>query len=383
MNGATANMRLKKAQENRFTKRERVKMNTKMKWPSFPGSKSFTPLVLVGLVFWSFVIPPRLQAASSIREQLLAEARREGTIDAFLPSTVSPQGARELGDAFNRNYSLNVRFTYHPSANALVQIGKVVSWGAAGIPPEWDVMAGITDAQHGTLYLKKLHKTFDYRTLGVDAKAIRYDGGTVVFANQIVLPGYNKQFVSPHDAPKRWEDLLDPKWKGGKLGVHTATHHFARLAVGLWGEKKTTEYVKALAKQEPIRGGPGEMYMRLQMGEVLVVSTVTDSTITQAKRTGAPVVFAEELEPVISPEFQAGVLKNARHPNVGHLFVAFLATSQEAQRIWMKYGGQTSAYIPGTPTYEYLKGKKVLFMTADQVTDIDKLSIEYAKILGF
>jgi ABC-type Fe3+ transport system substrate-binding protein len=75
---------------------------------------------------------------------------------------------------------------------------------------------------------------------------------------------------------------LDPKWKGGKLGMSAATHHIARLAT-LWGESKTTEYVKALAAQQPILGPLGTIYSRLQLGEVLLAITLTDSFVHQAK----------------------------------------------------------------------------------------------------
>ena len=53
--------------------------------------------------------------------------------------------------------------------------------------------------------------------------------------------------VSPKDAPKSWEDLLQSKWKG-KVGVTTATHH---LAVGVSSAliPGTAYYQKAKGKQ--------------------------------------------------------------------------------------------------------------------------------------
>jgi len=93
-------------------------------------------------------------------------------------------------------------------------------------------------------------------------------------------------------------------------------------------------------------------------------------------------VHAEGIEPVISPAYNAGVLKGAPHPNVAHLFAVFL-TAPEAQEIWEKYGGQTSAFVPGTTAYKYAQGKKVLFMTQDQAGMVDRLAREYGKMLGF
>jgi iron(III) transport system substrate-binding protein len=239
----------------------------------------------------------------------------------------------------------------------------------------------VHDGGHATLWLKKLHKTFDYTKVGVDPQAIQYDGGTVILANQFVLPAYNNKLVPPQDVPKSWQDLLDPKWKGGKLGMSTATHHLARLAT-LWGESKTTEYVKLLSRQEPLLGEFGTLYTRLQLGEILVTITMTDSFTHQAKVKGAPIVHAEEVTPVISPAYNAGVLKGSPHPSAGHLFSAFLSTPP-AQEILQKFGGQTSAFVPGTPAYKYAQGKKVIYMKQEQAEMVDRLTTEYGKIFGF
>ena len=259
-------------------------------------------------------------------------------------------------------------------------VAKVVSFAATGTPPDWDIMV-VHDAAHATLWLRKQHKPFDYAKVGVDPQVIGYDRGTVILANQFVLPAYNKTILPSKDVPRSWEDLTDPKWKGGKLGMGTATHHLARLATA-WGEKKATEYVKALARQEPSIGQMGQLYTRLQLGEILAMVTISVSFIHRAKRTGAPIVFAEEVQPLIAPAYQAGVLKGAKHPNVGHLFAVFL-TTPEAQEIWEKYGGQTSAFVPGTTAYKYAQGKKVLYMNQDHAEMVDRLIREYGKILGF
>lgn len=313
-------------------------------------------------------------------DDLIAGAKNEGTIEFYGPSTLTPQGAQALGQAFNKKYGLNISLKFNPSGNMIADVSKVVGMAATGVPPDWDLMV-VTDAHHGLLWLRKLHEPYDYRQLGVDPKVVHYDNGSVSFANQIVLPAYNKKILPAKDVPTKWEDLLDPKWKGGKLGVTVATHHLARLATA-WGEEKTTTFVKALAKQEPSLGRLGEVYNRLQLGEILVAVTLTDSYIFTAKKTGAPIVHAEQVQPVISPAYHAGVLKGARHPRVAHLFVAFL-TSPEAQAIWEKYGGQTSAFIPGTKTYQYVQGKQVLYMDKDQTQMVDRLGREYGQILGF
>lgn len=314
-------------------------------------------------------------------DDLIAAARKEGVLDLLAPSTTGDKGAQALGAVFNKKYGLNIKINYTPSSNMTGDVAKLVMGAASRATPEWDLML-VTDAHHATLWGKQLHQTFDYAKLGIAKELIQYDNGVISLANQFVLPAFNKTILRAQDVPKRWEDLLDPKWKGGKLGISTATHHLARLAVGPWGEAKTSEFVGALAKQEPILGTLANLYNRLLVGEILLISTLTDSFITQAKHDNAPIVFAEGLDPIISPTYNAGVPKGARHPNVGHLFAVFL-THLEAQEVWEKFNGQTSALIPGTTAHKYAQGKRLLVMTQNQAQTVDKLARQYGKVLGF
>jgi iron(III) transport system substrate-binding protein len=314
-------------------------------------------------------------------DDLIAAARKEGAIQFYAPTTLGPKGAQALADAFNKKYGLSVKLDYHPSANMAKEVAKVVGMAATSVAPEWDLMV-VTDAHHATLWLRKLHQHYDYAKLGIDKNLLHYDGSTVSFANQIVLPAYNAKILPAKDVPKRWEDLLDPKWKGGKLGMSVATHHLSRLAAGPWGEEKTTGFVKELMKQGVTLGRLGEIYSRLLLGEILVAISLTDSYIYEAKEKGAPIVHAEDVRPIISPAYHAGVLKGARHPNAGHLMALFL-TTLEAQEVWEKYGGQTSPFVPGTTAHKYVQGKQMVYMDQSQAQMIDRLAIVYGKMLGF
>lgn len=313
-------------------------------------------------------------------DDLIAGAKKEGVIEFYGPSTLGPEGAQALASAFNKKHGLNIKLNFSASGNMTRDTAKVVGLSASGQPPEWDIMV-VTDAHHGSLWLRKLQKPFDYAGVGVAKERVEYDNGTVSIANQFALPAYNKKILPAKDVPKKWEDLLDPKWKG-KLGVINSTHHWARLAAGPWGEEKTIDFVKKLSAQQPILSRAGEMSQRLILGEVLISATLQDSQLHEAKDSGAPLVFAEQVQPVISPEYHVGVLKNAVHPNVGHLFVIFMA-SPEVQPIWLKYTGHTSAHVPGTTAHKFAQGKQVVYMKQDQAQKVDKIARQVGKILGF
>ena len=85
---------------------------------------------------------------------------------------------------------------------------------------------------------------------------------------------------------------------------------------------------------------------------------------------------------MIAPATNAGVIKNAKHPNAGYLFTVFLA-SPEAQRIWQQYRGESSAFVLGTPAYEYAQRRKMVYMTQDKAEMINRLTTDYGRVLGF
>ncbi len=237
-------------------------------------------LGLMGLMAWTDF------GFAAALDDLLAGAKKEGVIDFYGPSTLGPDGAQAIVSAFNKKYGLNIKVNFTPSGNMTRDTAKVIGLSASGQPPEWDIML-VTDAHHGSLWLRKLHNPFDYTSVGVEKQRVEYDNGTVSVANQFALPTYNTKLVPAKDVPKKWEDLLDPKWKG-KIGVINSTHHWGRLAAGAWGDEKTLDFIKKLSAQKPLLTRAGEMAQRLILGEVLVSATLQDSQLHEAKESGAP-----------------------------------------------------------------------------------------------
>jgi ABC-type Fe3+ transport system substrate-binding protein len=320
-------------------------------------------------------------ASAGPLEDAVAAAKAEGTINAHLPSGLGLKGAQELADAFNKRHAINVKLNFFSSGGYTKDVAKVVSQSALGVPPDWDVLT-VTENLQADLAQKALLRGFDYKLLSVDPRSVQHGGHSVTVSHELVLPTYNRNVLAEKDVPTKWEDLLNPKWKDGKLGVPDATYYFALLAVGPWGERKTTEYIRGLATQRPFLGRGAELYTRLQLGEIVVAALMFESLIHRARQGGAPVVFAEGVEPIIVSTNNIAVLKGAAHPNAAALFAAFM-TSPEAQTIWDKYYGLTSAFIPGTRTYNFMRGKKAVYMGGQNPKVVERLSNEYSKILGF
>ena len=187
--------------------------------------------------------------AHSQSSQVVAAAAKEGALKFYGPSTLTHNGVQLLAQAFNKKHGTNIKVTYYPSKSMTAEVNKMIGLSATGIEPEYDVMA-IIDGLHGALWTKKLHVPFDYASLGIDPKTIHFDKGTVSVANQIVLPGYNTNKLAAHDVPKRWEDLLDPKWKWRKIGIPTATGQIDYLAIR-WGEQVSSSSLRSSLSENP------------------------------------------------------------------------------------------------------------------------------------
>jgi ABC-type glycerol-3-phosphate transport system substrate-binding protein len=90
----------------------------------------FALLAVLMALGWSGV------ARSGATDELVAGAKKEGTIEFYGPSTLTPQGAQALGDAFNKKYGLNISLKYSPSGNMIADVSKVVGMAASGVSPD-------------------------------------------------------------------------------------------------------------------------------------------------------------------------------------------------------------------------------------------------------
>lgn len=136
--------------------------------------------------------------------------------------------------------------------------------------------------------------------------------------------------------------------------------------------RELRELVRSLDGQDAAYKSEVDFYATIPGSEIS-----PEEELVQAVRRAHQAVHGEEPGRRFSQ-----ATNDAAHPNVGHLFGLFLA-SPEAQRIWEKYNGQTSAFVPGTSTYQYVQGKKMVYMSKEQAEIVDRLDREYGKILGF
>lgn len=168
--------------------------------------------------------------------------------------------------------------------------------------------------------------------------------------NQFVLV-YNTTLVSEEDAPKDWQDCLDPKWKG-KIAVYTRPLPFIQTYFK-WGKDKATEYHKALKEQNPVwTTSTNTTVALLAAGEYPVVCGIHYHAVKNILRedpTSPIKVVVPKLFP-IQPGETLTVMKDSDSPNAAILLAGFLATDGAPG-----YGlyGRSNPMVEGTDAWDY------------------------------
>jgi len=169
------------------------------------------------------------------------------------------------------------------------------------------------------------------------------DGTFVNQRTHLSAIAYNTSLVKPEDAPKGFNDLLDPKYAGKLVKGHpgysgtimTATQQIVR-ELG-WG------YFEKLAKQKVLQvQSATEPPKKIEAGERAVAVDGSDYLFWMSRERGAPIEIVHPVEgtPLISNPM--AVFKAAPNPNAARLMFAWIM-SAEGQQFIVDLSGQYPA----------------------------------------
>lgn len=173
--------------------------------------------------------------------------------------------------------------------------------------------------------------------------------------DNLIVTAYNTTRVKREEIPKRYEDLLHPRWKGRMVLDRNEDRWFANMLY-LMGEKKGLEFMQALAKQEiAIRSGRSLVTQLLSAGEFDLQIVAYWYRPYLMKKKGAPLDWVG-FEPAIVALHPISVVDKAPHPNAARLFIDF-ALSDEGQKIFIQRGREPAK--PGLKPEGYPSHLKV------------------------
>jgi iron(III) transport system substrate-binding protein len=161
-----------------------------------------------------------------------------------------------------------------------------------------------------------------------------------------VVLTYNTSKVKAEDAPKKWADLLDPKWKGKVSTGHPAFSGYVGNWVLSMKLQYGWDYFEKLEKNKPQIGRSiNDTVTALNAGERQVAAGADGSTLYSASR-GNPLAIVYPSDGAILIMAPSAILKGTKHPNAARLFMEYLY-SIEASQIDVKHF--TSPMRPEVP----------------------------------
>ena len=193
--------------------------------------------------------------------------------------------------------------------------------------------------------------------------------------------GYNTKLVSPGAVPKKWEDFLQPRWKG-QIALEAEDVSWYVFILDLMGKEKGKAFLTQLARQQPqVRSGHNLLAQLLAAGEFALAPTARVHRVEDAKKEGAPVnwVAIEPLEP--EPPVCISLAKNAPRPTAGKLFIDFVL-SAEAQEILYNLKRIPSRVDSPQPIPGLAKIKLLEIEHDENVKDYGRYAKEYREIFG-
>jgi iron(III) transport system substrate-binding protein len=163
---------------------------------------------------------------------------------------------------------------------------------------------------------------------------------------------FNPRKVSAKDAPKSWDDLLQPKWKNEILFDESSLEEVMAM-LAAWGKDRTVNYLTKLTQQNLlIRVGRDTTTQMMMAGEANVAVTTYAYNNESLRAQNAPVDWvAEDLIPALI--YPLTLARNAPHPYAAALFYDYLI-SEEGQRLIAKEG-RVVAHPKVEPIYPRMK----------------------------
>lgn len=280
--------------------------------------------------------------ARAADQALIDAAKKEGEV-VWYTTVIINQLVRPLAANFEKKYGIKVQYV---RANASDTALKIINEARAG-----KVQADLFDGTSATPPLKQAGLVAKYVPDSAKALPSRYvdeEGQWVATHAYYMTPGFNTDLVPVKDAPKTFEDLLDPKWRG-KMAWNSSTSSsggpgFVGNVLITMGEQKGMDYLKKLAGQKIINMDVSARQLLDQAiaGEFPIALQIFNHHAVISAKKGAPVSWIP-MEPVTSTLSVVSLTKDAQHPNAGKLLIDYMV-SEEGQKLF-----EAADYLPVHP----------------------------------
>jgi iron(III) transport system substrate-binding protein len=365
-------------------------VRTKSLWPAAAsGARRVLPIaVAVAVAIGTVGMLATGAAAQSITDDLpsgikalLPQAKQEGSVSFYNGSTrIEQSQAAVISKAFEAKFGFPMNVIVAGIGPHAPVAQRIRTEFQKGVKPPFDVHATtarllVTVREVGAI------EQVDWPALGVPEGRLlpTMDGFLISTIPRTVT--YNTKLVSKEEAPRRLEDLLDPKWKG-KIVAPAFGGAFAYL-IPVLGEQQTYDFVRKLINEQKIVLARSftEVVQKVANGEYKLGFGVP-ADLSGLRRRGAPIENAP-LQKVSGANVYGAVLKNADHPAAAKVFLYFACCTPEGQKIAADVLSVATFDTPGTEAAQIGgEGRGVLPQVDWMIQDEERVVGEIEKILG-
>lgn len=181
---------------------------------------------------------------------------------------------------------------------------------------------------------------------------------TVVVAFTPSGIAWNKNLVKDADAPKAWQDVLDPKWKGQIILLDPKGSAPVLEFLTVMRENFGDDFLRKLGAQQPqLVASAVTASQQLAAGGAALTVPAVHATIVPLLAQGAPIVEAFP-NPAAPAASVAGISAKAPRPNVARLLLNYYLTV-EGQTIFNKDLWSPLPNIAGTRPLPQLSPSRV------------------------
>ena len=270
-------------------------------------------------------LPAAAWAQSGANPKLVEAAKKEGEVVYY--TTMTLDQSKVVADRFEKKYGIKVNL-FRTGGGPL--LNKIFT-EARGGRYDWDLVVGRGEMVLPMMERKLVAAYRSPETKMIDEQLVDKEGyWTAYYVNSYVL-GWNAKLVKKQDVPKTYEELLNPKWKGGQISLDTEAYGMLEGLKRVWGKEKAVGYFKRLAALDPVlKRGNTERVQLTVAGEYPLILAY-NQTIQRLTSRGAPIDWLP-LEPAVTQVNPVMLAAKAPHPNAARLFYDFIL-SKEGQEM--------------------------------------------------
>ena len=261
--------------------------------------------------------------------RLVEGAKKEGPLNIYTSAQTDDIGP--LTAAFEKKYGIKVSVWRSSSEKVLQRVLSETRNRRFTV----DVVE-TNGPELETLHREKmLQRVVSPALADLIAPATRPHGEWVGTRINVFSQAYNTKLVKKEDLPKRWEDLLDPKWKG-KLGIEAEDADWLAGILSDLGEERGAKLFRDIVAKNGIsvRKGHTLLAQLVSAGEVPLALTVYNYKAEQLKSKGAPIEWFN-IGTAIARANGIGVARQAQNYHAAILFFDF-ELGEEGQQLLAK-----------------------------------------------